>query len=190
MTAVDRERWDAKYAERPWPSEIAPPEWLTRHAKTIPPGRALDLACGEGRAAIWLAEQGWEVTAVDISPVGLSRAKTLADERNLTISWVTADLDDFPLGQELYDLITVFRFLDRPLAARIPGALRRGGWVIYETFLSAPTAGIVPENHVRNPAFRLQPGELPRLFEGLVPIAQEEVEIEGEWVARLAARKP
>ncbi len=188
MTAADRERWDAKYAERARPTTIAPPEWLVQQASPLKPGRALDLACGEGRAAIWLAEQGWEVTGIDISPLGLKRAKTLAEERNLTISWVAADLDDFSLGSEQYDLITVFRFLDRQLTARIPKALRPGGLVIYETFLSVP--GRESERPVQNPAFRLLPGELPRLFDGLLAMAYEEVARDGDEVARLVARKP
>lgn len=188
MTAADRERWDAKYAERARPTTLAPPEWLVQQASPLKPGRALDLACGEGRAAIWLAAQGWEATGIDISPLGLNRAKTLAEEQNLTVSWVAADLDDFSLGSEQYDLITVFRFLDRELTARISDALRPGGIVIYETFLSVP--GRESERSVQNPVFRLQPGELPRLFAGLLVMAYEEVVKDGEEFARLVARKP
>ncbi|MFO0918281.1 MAG: class I SAM-dependent methyltransferase [Planctomycetaceae bacterium] len=187
MTIADRERWDAKYADRTLPAAISPPEWLVQQAASLEPGRALDLACGEGHAAIWLAERGWQVTGVDISPVGLTRARMLAEKRNLTVDWQLADLDELSLGREEFDLITVFRFLDRRLAPRICQALRKDGLLIYETFLSSPEAGRT--DPAWNPAYRLQPGELSRLFDGLSVLVQEEGLFGQERTARVVARK-
>jgi 2-polyprenyl-3-methyl-5-hydroxy-6-metoxy-1,4-benzoquinol methylase len=166
MTAVDRERWDAKYADREVPAAVEPPEWLVRHAMNLPPGRALDIACGLGHAAIWLAQRGWDVTAIDISSTGLDLACRFADQIGVHVNFQQADLDDIDLGCDQYDLITVFRFLDRStLPQRITNALRPGGTLIYETFLA--DAGNSAAGRPMNPAFLLASGELPKLFPSL-----------------------
>lgn len=166
MTVADRERWDAKYAERDIPTVVEPPEWLVRHASDLPPGKALDIACGLGHAAIWLAQRGWDVTAVDISERGLKLARRFAEQQRVAINFVAADLDDIDLGWNEYDLVTVFRFLDRgSLPSRIIRALRPGGRVLYETFLSGNQAPL--DNRPQNPAFLLKSGELPWLLAGL-----------------------
>ena len=76
---VDRNAWDERYAgdELVWSAQ--PNRFLVAEVETLPPGRALDLACGEGRNAVWLAERGWDVTGVDFSNVGLDKARRLAD---------------------------------------------------------------------------------------------------------------
>jgi 23S rRNA pseudouridine1911/1915/1917 synthase len=80
MSAEDRLRWDAKYATKPFPKQLAPDGWLQTLATPLPAGRALDLACGLGHNAIWLAQEGWHVDAVDVSPVGLGLAAELGNE--------------------------------------------------------------------------------------------------------------
>lgn len=188
MTMTDRDRWDAKYLAQAAPTEVEPSTWLVKHASALKPGRALDLACGFGHAAIWLAERGWDVTAIDISPPGLAAAKQLAESRQVHVNWIVADLDDAPLGDAEFDLITVFRFLDRnTLPSRITAALRPGGRLLYETFLMSETPGRTP--HVRNPAFLLRLGELPQLFRGLKVLDYEEHVTESDAVARLAVLK-
>lgn len=186
MTIADRERWDAKYAACETPKEIVPPEWLVAQASTLPPGRALDLACGCGHAAIWLAQRGWNVTAIDVSPVGLRFADQLASQSGVSVRWQVADLDHIPLGESQFDLITVFRFLDRiTLPARIMAALRPGGRLLYETFLAGESAPIA--SPVQNPAFLLQPGELPKMFHPLQVLAYDEKIVGSVRLARLAA---
>jgi 2-polyprenyl-3-methyl-5-hydroxy-6-metoxy-1,4-benzoquinol methylase len=188
MTAADRERWNAKYAERGGSADLKPPEWLVKHVADLPPGRALDLACGLGSTAIWLAERDWQVTAVDISPVGLEAARKAAEVRGVDVEWIATDLDDWTPALAAYDLVTVFRFLDRKtLPARIAASLRPGGRLLYETFV-APDFGAA-SSHVRNPAFVLQPGELPQLFSGLQVVEYEMTDVGGERIASLAARK-
>jgi tellurite methyltransferase len=188
MTLADRERWDAKYVAQAAPTELKPPGWLVKHAAALQLGRALDLACGHGHAAIWLAERGWDVTAIDISPQGLAAAKQWAESRQVHVNWIAADLDDVPLGDAAFDLITVFRFLDRnTLPARITAALRPGGRLLYETFLLTETPRRTP--HVRNPTFLLRPEELPQLFRGLKVLDYVEHVTASEAVARLAAIK-
>lgn len=188
MTSADRERWDTKYVAQAAPTELRPPDWLVKHIAALPPGRALDLACGHGRAAIWLAERGWDVTAMDISPQGLAAARQWAESRRVHVNWVASDLDDAPLGDAEFDLITVFRFLDRnTLPGRIMVALRPGGRLLYETFLLSETPGRTP--HVRNPAYLLRPGELPQLFRELKVLDYDEHVTDMDAMARLAAMK-
>lgn len=188
MTTADRGRWDAKYAQQSPPQDLMPPDWLVRHASSLPPGRALDLATGYGHAAIWLAECGWDVTAIDVSPLGLRAARQLAKQRGATVNWVLADLDKWVPGERNFDLVTVFRFLDRVhLPQRIARALRAGGHLLYETFLAADR----PENSslMRNPAFLLKTDELPKLFAGFEFLQYEERNCPGESLASLLARK-
>jgi SAM-dependent methyltransferase len=89
---VDASDWDDRYtaAELVW-SE-APNEFVVAEIKDLRPGAALDLACGEGRNAMWLAEAGWATTAVDFSAVGIAKARRLAGLRNLQITWLVGDV--------------------------------------------------------------------------------------------------
>lgn len=108
MEATD---WDAKYsAGRMWSSE--PNRWVVQELSGVAPGRAIDAACGEGRNAIWLAEQGWSVVAVDFSGVALERARESAAEAaqaagELDITWVQADITDEGVVTNQYDLALV-----------------------------------------------------------------------------------
>jgi tellurite methyltransferase len=152
-------------------------------------GVALDLACGLGHNAIWLAQRGWQVDAVDISPVGLDLAESLAKRAHCTtISWIAADLDDFEPQPAAYDLVTVFRFLDRQrLPQLIESALRPGGILIYETFSQRQFSR--SDNQLQNPLFTLGPGELPLLFPQFTIISHEEADLQDRSVARLVAQK-
>lgn len=190
MATSDQARWDAKYADKSVLALTAPDDWLQQHAVPLSTGNVLDLACGLGHNAIWLAQQGWRVDAVDISPVGLSLAAQLAEQAGCSsVCWIAADLDTFDLGDGRYDLVTVFRFLDREqLPQRIERTLRPGGRLIYETFSRGQLSR--PDNHLKNPKFTLGSGELPTLFPGLTVIATEEIDLPDRCVARLVAQKP
>lgn len=84
-----------------------PNRFLVREVEALEPGRALDLACGPGRNAVWLAERGWRVTAVDFSEVALSAARRLARARGVQVEWLRADVLDFQPEVEAYDLVAV-----------------------------------------------------------------------------------
>lgn len=188
MSTSDRDRWDAKYAAKPAPEGVGPDDWLIEQASGLPPGRALELACGVGHNAIWLAQQGWQVDAVDISPVGLARAEELARHCGVRVNWIPADLDEFCPPMATYDLVIVFRFLERNrLPHMIPPALRPKGRLMYETFTAAHV--IRPESRMKDPAFALVPGELPRLFSQLEVVSYAECSLADRDVARLVARK-
>jgi SAM-dependent methyltransferase len=102
MTAMDAAAWDERYrsAELIW--GVRPNRWLEEEARDLPPGRALDLACGEGRNAIWLAARGWRVTAVDFSGVALEKAHTLEAAQRAgapRVDWVRADATDYAASE-------------------------------------------------------------------------------------------
>ena len=189
MSATDRQRWDEKYGAKPVPDKIAPDAWLVEQVSGLEPGRALELACGLGHNSIWLAKQGWHVDAVDISAVGLAHAQKLAQACGARVNWIAVDLDEFPSVAEAYDLVLVFRFLDRVrLPPLVRHALRPQGRLIYETFTAAHINR--PDSHMKNPAFALEPGELPRLFPQFDVASYAECELADRDVARLVALKP
>jgi SAM-dependent methyltransferase len=129
---VDSAEWDRRYAGRElvWTSEAN--RFLVEEVDGMAPERALDLACGEGRNAVWLAERGWKVTGVDFSRVGLEKARQLEDSRGAHAEWVAADLLDYRPTPEAFALVIVF-YLQVPEAERSPilrsaaGAVAPGG---------------------------------------------------------------
>ncbi len=102
-----REDWNARYAgtELLWTAE--PNRLFATEVEGLPPGRALDLACGEGRNAVWLAERGWRVTAIDFSDVALAKAAELAASRGVEVEWVVADLLAFEPDPRSFDLVAL-----------------------------------------------------------------------------------
>ena len=108
LSSMDREDWDRRYAGREllWTGE--PNRLLVAETAGLRPGRALDIACGEGRNAVWLAEQGWQATGVDFSEVALAKARQLADVRGVQTDWVAADLVDYRPEPYAFDLVIVF----------------------------------------------------------------------------------
>ena len=104
---MDRHHWDDRYAGDDLVWSSTPNEFLAREVQGLPPGRAVDLACGEGRNAIWLAEQGWTVTGVDFSAVGLAKAARLAAARSVEVEWVESDVLAWRPPAGGYDLVAV-----------------------------------------------------------------------------------
>jgi len=102
---MDKTDWDNRHADddRRWAGEPCP--FVVSEVATLPKGRALDLACGQGRHAVWLAERGWDVTAVDFSTVGLEKARSLAASRGATCVWVAADLLRYQPERDAYGLV-------------------------------------------------------------------------------------
>ena len=113
------EDWNRRYAgsELLWTAQ--PNRFLVAEAAGLPPGRALDLACGEGRNAVWLAEQGWQVTGVDFSDVAIRKAEQLAEARGVTVAWAQADLLGYRPKRHGFDLVILF-YLQLPEASRGP----------------------------------------------------------------------
>jgi tellurite methyltransferase len=141
-----------------------PQPLLMRVAGELEPGRALDLACGAGRHAVFLAERGWQVTAVDASIAGIELARNEASKRGLNVDWRVADLerDEFEIEAEGYDLVALFYYLQRDLFPRIRGGVRRGGTIVAAIHM----VDQAPDMRPPNPAFLLRPGELREEFSG------------------------
>ncbi len=113
---MDATEWDQRYADTPLVWSAGPNQFLVGEVADLPRGRALDLACGEGRNALWLAEQGWQVTGTDFSPVAIDKARQRADQRDLDVAFEVADATDgAPDGR--YDLVIVF-YLQLPAEQR------------------------------------------------------------------------
>lgn len=116
---MDSEAWNRRYegSELVWTAQ--PNRFLVAETEALVPGRGLDLACGEGRNAVWLAEHGWRMTGVDFSSVGLEKASKLASGRGVEADWVVADLFSYEPEAEAFDLVVVF-YLQVPAAQRAP----------------------------------------------------------------------
>ena len=131
--------WDERYSAPGYVYGTAPNDFLAAVAARIPPGRLLSLAEGEGRNAVFLAARGFQVTAVDGSPVGLAKAQQLAAAQGVTIVTEVVDLADFHIAPHAWDaILACFCHLPPPLRARLHGeavaGLKPGGHFILEAF--------------------------------------------------------
>lgn len=114
---MDSADWDSRYAGTDLLWSAGPNRFLVSELEGLPPGRALDLACGEGRNALWLAEQGWQATGVDFSAVAVERARAIAAERGLAAVFEQADVLAYEPPAAAFDLVIVF-YLQLPAAER------------------------------------------------------------------------
>jgi 2-polyprenyl-3-methyl-5-hydroxy-6-metoxy-1,4-benzoquinol methylase len=165
---------------------LTPAAWLVVNRALLPPaGRALDVACGRGRNSLWLAQQGFETTALDRDPAAVADLEARARRDGIPITARAVDLEAGPaaLGQALYDVVVVVHYLHRALFPALIAALAPGGVLVYETFTVAQAARGRPTN----PAFLLEPGELPRLVAPLEVRAAREGDFEGRMVSSVVA---
>lgn len=130
-------------------------------SEIIRPGQALDLGCGGGRDAVFLAEQGWQVTAIDNQARVLERAQSLAESRRVSVNWLEADLRQSQARPEpFFDLVLMVRFLNRDLFHYIKHITRTGGYVLIHTF----SQGAEEFGSPKNPNLILKPAELAKEF--------------------------
>lgn len=167
----------------PQPMQHLPSVWVSRFVPEIcPGGRVLDVACGDGRHANWLAAQGFCVFAVDrqVSP-GLSR--------DVTFTRADIEAGPWPYASQLFDAVVVTNYLHRPLFGAILGAVAPGGLLIYETF----AAGNEQYGRPSRPEYLLQPGELLEVVRGTMTVIGYEhgyvSQPKEAVVQRLAARR-
>ncbi|NWF93302.1 MAG: class I SAM-dependent methyltransferase [Syntrophaceae bacterium] len=158
----DQKRWDERFKGKEFAFGKEANPFLRRHMALLPKGKALDIAAGEGRNAVFLALHGFDVDAVDISSIGLKKARELAEEMGVRIHTIHADLDTYDIKEGQYDLITNFYFLRRSLIPKIRKGLKRGGRVIFETYtLDQRELGTGGPKQAK---YFLKPNELLRLF--------------------------
>lgn len=119
--------WEARYAEPGYAFGTRPNDFLREQVNHLPPGRVLCLAEGEGRNAVWLAQRGYEVTAVDLSARGLQKARRLASDRKVQIQTIEADLASFPIkAGEWKGIVSIFAHTTAPVRKRIHAAVIAG----------------------------------------------------------------
>lgn len=131
---MDADAWDERYRGTDLLWGVEPNRFLREEVETLSPGRALDLACGEGRNAVWLATRGWDVTGVDFSTVALEKAAELAGRHDVDCAWERADLEDWATD-EAFDLVVVcyVQVPDPPRSAILAvaaGAVAAGGTLV------------------------------------------------------------
>jgi len=186
---TDRIKWNQRFSSEDSYLGDRPSPFLAQEIeriKSLAPGTmALDIACGEGRNSIYLARQGFNVTALDISDVGIDKGRKRAEEAGVVVDFRQADLEGYGITEK-FDLIINFNFLLRTLIPEEARALTPGGLLVFDTILESPQ----PEAG-HNPDYLLRRGELRRIFEGFDgEILHAEELLQGEMpTARLLFRK-
>lgn len=166
---MNLDEWNERYRTRE-ELDHEPAPLLVQAARDLQPGRALDLACGAGRNAIWLASRGWEVVAVDGAAEAIRILRELAPQ-------VDARVDDLetgaplPFDDESFDLVAILFYLHRPLFAEAKRVVRRGGIIVAAARMSG--------------SFAIAPGEMRSYFDDCDVLHQREGEI-----AEMIIRRP
>ena len=162
-TQHSAEKWDAKYQEATLQTPANPCHALKQHSRLLPfRGQALELACGLGGNARFLALCGLKTHAWDISDTALTILNNYASLNHLPIEPLITDLEQMILPYQQFDVIVVSRYLDRRLFSAIQDALKPGGLLFYQTFL-----GPVQDNAPQNPDFYIQSGEFNQAWSKL-----------------------
>ncbi|MBI1874530.1 MAG: class I SAM-dependent methyltransferase [Acidobacteria bacterium] len=187
--ARQREIWNKAFSEKSYEN---PSEFLVAVSKDLKPGKALDVGMGQGRNAIFLAQQGWDVTGVDISDVAIDQANARARTLGVKITSVLQDAFAYDFGASKWDLIALVYVGVRPFVEHVRGALKPGGLVLVEGFHRES----VPNSPQDNPV-AFDTNELLKLFAGFRILRYEDVLGPLDYgrkptgrVVRLLAQKP
>ena len=182
----DKARWNKKYDTEKYIAGRDPIPFLQNHTDLLPKGKALDLAIGEGRNGVYLATQGFQVTGVDISEVGLKKAQALAAEKGVTLATIVADLEQYDIPPNTFDVIICAYYLQRDLFPKIAAALKPGGVAVLETY----TVDNLQYRPNFNRAYLLEPNELLTMLPGLRVLRYQEVDTGQAAFASILALKP
>ena len=195
--SLERDDWAAPMYDRIYTYDrpefsLAPNEFLVRIAGDLPPGRALDVAMGQGRNAIHLARAGWNVTGFDLSTKGLASARRAVSAEGLSVHTMVASCDDFDYGLANWDLVVMtyvtFEVASPRFAAGIVEALRPGGVVVVESGAAEP-------HGPRLNRVLIDPDEMRTAYGALTEVAFEQSVSTSDWglrslpLVRLAARR-
>jgi tellurite methyltransferase len=182
---MDLTGWEQRYRAQEEHAESPPHSLLVEFANSLPPGRALDLACGTGHNALWLAQHGWSVTAIDGSGTAIEILRRRAGTRSLAVDAQVADLEQFafPIEPARYDLIAMCYYFQRNLIEQCRQGLVPGGVMVVIALLIEPGK--------ERSTFRLQPGELRGYFaDWEILHYRESTDTWQHKVAELVARRP
>lgn len=203
MSQADREKWNQRYRDGAYAESEHPAAFLVEHVPEIlaqqlnaktsdEPLRALDVACGAGRNAFYLAGLGYQVEAIDVSVEALSRARATCSDHHASIRWIEHDLDDgLPADLPLADLMVISRYLNLDLVKAVLRQLKPGGCLLCEVHLATEQMVAGPSGS----AFRAAPGALRNAAAGLEIISYWEGVMRDPdqavvAVARLVGRMP
>ena len=185
----DAARWNKTFTNPNANFSRNPNAFLVETVKPLPPGRALDVGMGQGRNSLWLAQQGWDVTGVDISEEGIRRAQEQAAKIGVKLNAVLKSADEFDYGRNQWDLIIgifMHEIFSRN-AARIVEGLKPGGLVVVEGFYGGAVAKRAPGR---------QSNELLRVFDSLRITHYQDLTAPADWsggrpqpIVRFVARK-
>ena len=181
-----RRMWNDRYANKDLVWSAGPNELFAREVGSLKPGKALDVACGEGRNAIWLAEQGWDVTAIDFSDVAIEKGRRIAVKRDVNVDWIAEDVSSWKLPKYEFDLVAVL-YLHTTIGEReqwlenVINSVKPSGTFIY---IAHDSDNI--ENGVGGPQ---DPALLPTVAEITGALKDFDIE-QAEVIERAVARDP
>lgn len=183
-TDEERERWNTVYKTQQYVSGKEPISFLKDHLQMLPIGRALVLPLEEGRNAVFLARNGFNVAGVDFSDIAIQKANRLARENKIKITSINADLNHYVIDHEAYDVIVDSDFHRPRLIQQIKQGLKKGGIVVYQASIVDPakTSGSHQD--------QLLPGQLKDWFKDFQIIVYQETSEKDGRLASLIAKKP
>ncbi|MDO5295255.1 MAG: class I SAM-dependent methyltransferase [bacterium] len=186
MSVSDYEQWEERY-QRLGRSRRLPDSLLRENWPILSGPKVLDVACGEGRNALFLAARGFQAIGLDRSPTAVARAQKWAADADLDCRFICWDLETLSLPDTGFDSIVVTRYWQPALCPILTAALKPGGVLLYETY----TVDYLRYRPQSRREFLLQSGELERCFAGLQVLRSAEVDKPEtrEYCAQLIARK-
>ena len=177
-------RWDERYPREDPEAWKRPSRFLVEHVPYLPVGRALDIACGPARNAVFLAARGFVVDAVDNSREGLEMARRFMREEKVSINLIFADLARYAIRPEKYDLVLNFFYLDREIMPALIAGIKIGGYLVFESF-TVDNFRFMPG---KDPRHYLGPNELLGLMGGLRVLTYREGTVVEAGMVRSTAR--
>lgn len=184
MSEEDRKRWDARYRAGEYGE--GDPAWVGEFSDDLPKaGRALDIAAGAGRVSVWLARREFEVTAIDISPVGLALAREAAADEGVSVRTQVTDLEREPFPEGPFDLVACFHYRQRALFPVIVAQLKPGGVVVAEL----ATVRNLERQERPSRRWLAEPNELLRDAGALDVLYYREAWVGDRHLARILARR-
>ncbi len=186
----DRNRWNTRYNTGEYIYGKGPLNFLKEKLDILVRGKALVLAMGEGRNAVFLAGNGFDVDGCDISEKAIEKTKLFARESGVTLNAFVADLEEYKIPADKYDLITCFYYTQKSLIPQIKEGLKNGGMVIFETYSIDQLKYGKDAPGPKNPAYLLKHNELLDSFRDFCVLYYREAEIaENRSVVSLIAQK-